>query len=437
VSTDRDVTRIVRSWLEEGAMSLPDRVLDDVLDQVPATSQRRARWPAWRSNSMITPIRLAAAAAVISLVAVVGGVLPRGSGPGGLNQAATPPPALPPTACPAGAPLESADIATIAGTGVSGSSGDGGMATAATFSTYAGTVAVDAAGSVYFPSGGEIRRIGLDGIISPFADRTSGATITGPAVGIAFDANGDLLAMDWGANRIWRIDQSGKGTAIAGTGRSGALVDGAPALDSAIGGTYLAVGPNGDLYFDGGPGFATIDTSGKVRAFAGTGTTGFSGDGGPATAAQLSDEVEGVVADDAGNVYLADANNHRIRKVDASGVITTVVGTGEGGYAGDGGPAIEAQILLPMSLALGPDGSLYISDQGSSTIRRVDPAGIITTVAGTGVAGYSGDCGPASAAQLSGPYGITIHDGVLYIVDGDNGGGTPGANGGRIRIVVP
>ena len=83
------------------------------------------------------------------------------------------------------------------------------------------------------------------------------------------------------------------------------------------------------------------------------------------------------------------------------------------------------------------DGSLYISDQGNSTVRRVDSAGIITTVAGTGTAGYSGDCGAASAAQLSHPYAIALHDSVLYIVDGDDGGGTAGAHGARIRMVVP
>ena len=364
--------------------------------------------------------------------------------PTAIAAAASPPVAstvalsLPPTDCPAGTVLHSGDIATIAGTGEPGSSGDGGQATAATFSTYAGTVAVDTAGAVYFPAdGGESGASASTASSRPSPTSRRAPCSSGPAIGIAFDANGDLLAMDWGANRIWKIDQTGKSTPIAGTGRSGVVVDGRPALEADIGGTQLAVGPHGDLYFDGGPGFATIDTAGNIHAFAGTGTAGFSGDGGPATAAQLSDEVEGVVADAAGDVYLADGDNHRIRKVDAAGVITTVVGTGVAGYAGDGRPALDAQIVQPRSLAIGPDGSLYISDQGNSTVRRVDPTGIISTVAGTGTAGYSGDCGPASAAQLNSPYGITIHDGVLYIVDGDNGGGTPGASGGRIRIVVP
>ena len=181
--------------------------------------------------------------------------------------------------------------------GRAGSSGDGGPATLATFSTYAGTVAVDAAGAVYFPAGGEIRRIGIDGTISPFADRDDRHRPRGPAIGIAFDGKGDLLAMDWGANRIWSIDQTGKVTPIAGTGKRGVAVDGRPRLEADIGGTTWRSDRTVTCTSTAVPASRPSTRPAMIHFFAGTGMPGFSGDGGPATAAQLSDEVEGVVAD--------------------------------------------------------------------------------------------------------------------------------------------
>jgi sugar lactone lactonase YvrE len=167
------------------------------------------------------------------------------------------------------------------------------------------------------------------------------------------------------------------------------------------------------------------DVSGTVRFVTGTqpGAKRFSGDGGPAVEAQLN--FPGAVAvDEQGHVYIADTMNHRIRKVDAnSGVITSIAGTGQKRWSGDGGPAVSAALNEPVALALDRNGRLYIADQSNHRVRRLDLAtGIITTVAGTGEAAYSGDGMPGHEAALSGPSGLAVGvDGTLYIADTFNG----------------
>jgi sugar lactone lactonase YvrE len=160
-------------------------------------------------------------------------------------------------------------------------------------------------------------------------------------------------------------------------------------------------------------------TSGVISTAAGTGTAGFSGDGGAATSAQLNLPYA-VAVDAVGNLYIADLNNARVRKVDAvTGVIATVAGNGAPGYSGDGGPATAAQLETPSSVAVDGAGNLYIADSSNSAIRRVDAAtGIITTVAGTGVPGFSGDDGAATSAQLQFPFGVAL-DGIgnVFISD--------------------
>src|SRR5439155_1718972 len=133
-----------------------------------------------------------------------------------------------------------------------------------------------------------------------------------------------------------------------------------------------------------------VAPDGIITTVAGSGSAGFSGDGGLATSAQLHNP-QGVALGLDGSLYIADNDNQRIRKVSPAGIITTVAGSGESGSSGDGGPATAAQLSYPRGLALGPDGSLYIADQDSQRVRRVSPAGIITTVAGDGSAGFSGD----------------------------------------------
>ncbi|MGH9011617.1 MAG: phytase, partial [Acidimicrobiia bacterium] len=159
-----------------------------------------------------------------------------------------------------------------------------------------------------------------------------------------------------------------------------------------------------------------IDSNGTITTIAGTGTSGYSGDNGPATSARLS-SPHGVAVDAPGNVYIADSPNQRIRKVSPTGIITTVAGTGSSGYNGDNIQATSARLNYPKGVEMGPDGALYIGDANNHRVRRVDlSSGIITTVAGSGVAGSSGDGGPATAARLNTPRNVAFGpDGVLYI----------------------
>ncbi len=159
-----------------------------------------------------------------------------------------------------------------------------------------------------------------------------------------------------------------------------------------------------------------VDPSGHVTNIAGNGTAGFSGDNGPATSASIW-RPHGVAVDNKGHVFIADSPNHRIRRVDlASGIITTVAGNGQSGYAGDGGPAVLARLDRPRFLIVAPDGSLIIADTDGRRVRKVNPQGIITTIAGTGVTGSTGDGGPATAAQLDDPRGLALDAaGNLYV----------------------
>jgi len=158
----------------------------------------------------------------------------------------------------------------------------------------------------------------------------------------------------------------------------------------------------------------------KIQTIAGTGSYGFSGDAGPATAAAI-DTVYAIAADSQGNLYLADSWNNRIRKVAANGIIATIAGTGEPGFSGDGGVATAAKLNCPRGIAVDGQGNLYISDSGNSRIRKISATGTITTVAGTGTAGFAGDGGPATSAQISYPRGLAVKsDGTLYFADGLN-----------------
>ncbi len=161
-----------------------------------------------------------------------------------------------------------------------------------------------------------------------------------------------------------------------------------------------------------------MNTSGTITTIAGNGTCGFTGDGGQATSAQISGP-QGIALDSAGNMFFS--TQHRIRKVNTSGIISTVAGTATSGFSGDGGQATAAKLASPHGVAIDGQGNLFISDQNNHRIRKVNTSGIISTFAGTGVAGYGGDAGPATSAKLFYPSDIKVDSqGILFIADKNN-----------------
>ncbi len=212
-------------------------------------------------------------------------------------------------------------------------------------------------------------------------------------------------------------------TTVVGTGVAGYAGDGGPALSAEIDSPYgVSVDASGNVYIadTGNSVIRKVDSSGKITTIAGNGTKGYGGDSGPATSATLF-SPDRAVADKAGNVYIADYYNNRIRKVDTSGTITTVAGTGTQGYNGDGIPAVTAQLSLPGAVAVDTAGNIYIVDTWNNRIRKIDPSGTINTIAGTGFPGVLGDGGPATSAQLNEPEGIAVDSsGNVYIADYGN-----------------
>lgn len=157
-----------------------------------------------------------------------------------------------------------------------------------------------------------------------------------------------------------------------------------------------------------------------VYNYAGNGTNGDSGNGGAATSAELSYPL-GVAVDPSGNIIIADPGNNNIRKINTSGIISLVAGTGLGGYSGDGGASTSAQLNLPINVAIDAAGNIYIADADNDRIRKINTSGVITTVAGTGTMGFSGDGGAATSAKLNHPYWVAVdRTGNIYIADQDN-----------------
>jgi sugar lactone lactonase YvrE len=239
-------------------------------------------------------------------------------------------------------------------------------------------------------------------------------------IGVAVDGIGNIYIADEDNNRIRKINVAGIITTIAGTGVAGYSGNNGPATAAEINFPgELAFDRNRNLYFcDQYNNYVhKIDTSGIITTIAGNGTGGYSGDYGPATAAKLSGPF-GIAIDNSGNIYIADLGNSCIRKINSSGIITTIAGTGIAGYSGDNGPATAAQLKYPRGIAFDTIGNLYIADCINHCVRKIDITGIITTFAGTGIAGYSGNDSAANAAKLDEPYGIAIDVfGNIYISD--------------------
>jgi uncharacterized protein (TIGR03437 family) len=323
-------------------------------------------------------------------------------------------------------------ITTVAGNGVSGFSGDGGAATSAQLRLPSG-VALDGSGNLYIADtlNHRIRRVAPSGTISTVAGIGVGAFLgdggaaTAAALnsprGLAADAAGNLYIADRLNHRIRRI-AGGNISTVAGTGAAGFSGDGGAATAAQISSPQaVALLPGGGfLIADSNNQRIRSVTGGSISTIAGNGSSGSSGDGGPAVAAALQ-QPQGVAADAAGNTIIGDTFNNTVRRVSLGTIITRLAGGGGFKFGGDGGAAATAFLNGPAVLALDADGNLYVSDRLNHRVRKITPAGVISTLAGTGVAGFSGDGGPAVNAQLNSPGGL-FADGLgnVYIADTQN-----------------
>lgn len=356
-------------------------------------------------------------------------------------------------------------IRTFAGTGNAFVSDDGKASSETDLDGPSG-VAVSHDGDVYFAEGGRIRRVGpsSSGLVVTIAgngpgtdswqDTDSALTAdlgllsngwndiyrTAQFEGFAVAPDGSLAFADTGNDRVRLVTTAGKLVSVAGGGSPPGHIF-ISGINFSVGDHGLAslstlTSPRGCAFDDQGNLYIadTIDnrirkvdhSSGVITTVAGTGSAGWSGDNMPADQAQLN-APQAVAVDRDGTIYISDTGNQRIRRV-KDGVISTVAGTGLEGYAGDGGRATQAKLDVPLGLALDSRGNLYFADSGNDRVREVDAAGHITTVAGNGTSGYSGDGGSAAGAELAQPVAVAVDtSNNLYIVDSLNN---------RIRVVA-
>jgi hypothetical protein len=390
--------------------------------------------PSWEPETRGPHVAQLVATAVVTLALL--GAACSGSN-AGLSEATARPTTKPTAATPASSPAEATGtITTVAGNGFASATGDGGPATEASIA-FPSLMGFDSQGNLYIHTDDErIRKIDPSGVITTVVGPPAGGeSPAGEAArveghGKAVDAQGNLYVASHDDPKVVKVTPSGDVTTVAGTGEPGFSGDGGPATEARLGQVYgrLAIDAAGNLYIPDTPNnrIRKVDTNGIITTIAGTGTPGFSGDGGPARKAELNGPTN-VSMDGRGNIYVSDTENHRIRRIDRRGIITTVAGNGKTGFPEDGAVATEVAVG-GADVWADAEGNVYITDEGYPGIFKVDTAGILTILAGTGVDGYSGDGGPATEAQLSEPTSVVIGpDGDLYISDWGNN---------RIRKVV-
>jgi trimeric autotransporter adhesin len=354
-------------------------------------------------------------------------------------------------------------ITAVAGTGTYGYSGDGGPAVKARLSAPSG-LAIDGLGNIFIADSNNscVRKVAVDGTITTFAGTgfSGFPGDNGPAVsaqlaypqGIALDGSGNLLIADSDNYRIRKVSANGTISTIAGNGTYGLSGDGGPASSAELAGVGdIAVDGAGNILIDGsgnqntfafvgvavlnsvGPFFFTggggapgisvlrkISAAGTISTVAGNGASGLYGVGGAATAARFG-SVHGVAADGSGNVFVADSVDNSVLKISAAGIVTVVAGNGTYGFTGDGGLATLAELADPAAVAVDGAGDLFIADAYNGRIRKVASNGIITTVAGDGDAGYAGDGGLATSAEIAPPVGVAVDgSGNIFILDSTN-----------------
>ncbi|MEB2360009.1 MAG: hypothetical protein HUU41_09780 [Bryobacteraceae bacterium] len=359
-------------------------------------------------------------------------------------------------------------LTTVAGTGEAGFSGDGGPAIKAQLSSPA-ELAMDRNGALYIADSRNwrVRRVQGGTIASVRVNDMQGAPVRLYAVmGIALDSEGALFIADDRGNQTLKISPAGivsylpigsRNLAVSGAGELYTVAgqtlqrllpdgtvhivagqnsfarngDGGPALEARLTGpSALAIDPDRNIYIADRMNnrLRKIDSSGVITTIAGTGERAYKGNGGPAELSALS-LPSGLCLDSAGMLFVSDTDNHVIRAIDKAGVIRTVAGGGEPGFAGDQGSATNALLTSPRGLAVDPLGRLLIADSGNHRIRRIGEDGRITTIAGTGIAGFSGDGGAAAEAQLTAPAAIAVDStGAVFVADTGNH---------RIRRIAP
>lgn len=333
-------------------------------------------------------------------------------------------------------------IAKAAGKDTHGYSGDDGPAVEAELRWPSG-VAVDKFGNFYIVDTDNhcIRKVDTAGIITTVAGNgtrgysgdggpATAAHLDGPN-DLALDSKGNLYIADTRNDRIRRVDANGIITTFAGNFYSGDGGDNGPAIEAELDLPFgIAVDKNDNLYIADTHNhkIRKVDVNGIITTVAGSGSLGYGGDGGPAVAAYFNRPWD-VTVDREGNLYIADFENSCIRKVDTSGIITTAAGNGTNGYSGDGGNAVDAQLYRPQSLAADSSGNIYLADTFNNRIRKIDSSGHIDTVAGNGLDNYGPDLGtaPATDTPVTFPVGVAVDsNGRIYIAENANS---------RIRIV--